>query len=83
MGATAYNMLINMPPLPPTRLQGDSSSHLVRRVDLASGGVTTLAGKAGSRGYADGLGTNAKFWNPYGVAIDNTGTFALVVSFGL
>jgi sugar lactone lactonase YvrE len=34
--------------------------------------VTTLAG-AGSSGYADGTGTVAKFYSPYGVTVDSLG----------
>jgi hypothetical protein len=35
--------------------------------------VTTIAGQAGNRGYADGTGTNALFSNPTGIAVDGNG----------
>ncbi len=35
--------------------------------------VTTLAGQAGSQGSADGPGSDARFWGPVGVAVDNAG----------
>ena len=35
--------------------------------------VTTLAGLAGSIGSADGTGSAARFWQPYGVAVDSSG----------
>lgn len=50
------------------------SAHVIRRIDLATGAVTTLAGQAGVSGFADGIGTAARFAEPYGVAIDAAGT---------
>jgi hypothetical protein len=40
------------------------------RREEAQGQVTTLAGLAETEGYADGCGTNAKFSDPSGVAVD-------------
>jgi DNA-binding beta-propeller fold protein YncE len=40
--------------------------------------VLTLAGVAGSPGSTNGIGTNAQFSGPYGVAISPDGSFALV-----
>lgn len=44
---------------------------IIRKVVLATGGVTTLAGTPGTAGggYADGIGTAAKFSLPEGVAL--------------
>jgi sugar lactone lactonase YvrE len=47
----------------------DTFNDLVRKV-TSSGVVTTIAGS--SQGFADGTGTNAKFFNPLGVAVDST-----------
>ena len=47
-------------------------SHTIRKIDPA-GRVTTLAGRAGSPGSADGIGTDALFSNPRGVAVDSAG----------
>jgi sugar lactone lactonase YvrE len=55
----------------------DSSNHLIRRMDLASRTVTTLAG-GGATYSAISIGTNAKFSYPNGVTISPDGTFALV-----
>ena len=41
--------------------------------------VSTLAGQAGSSGSTNGVGTNARFNGPVGIALDAAGTFAVVV----
>jgi sugar lactone lactonase YvrE len=46
---------------------------LVVAVILIGGVVTTIAGNATS-GSINGTGTNARFYQPYGVALDSTGT---------
>ena len=51
----------------------DSNNATVRKVTLA-GVVTTMAGSPGSSGTADGTGSAARFSNPYGVAVDASGT---------
>ena len=45
---------------------------------LIIGQVSTLAGKAGTIGSSDGVGTNAKFYGPYGVAVNPVGTLLYV-----
>ena len=55
----------------------DLSNHRVRRVDLATGATTTLAG-SGAAGFRDGDRASARFNSPNDVAIDPSGTFALV-----
>ncbi len=61
-------------------VQGDFGNHLIRRIDIASGTVTTLAGAALSTGSTNGMGTAARFFYPLGVAIDAAGAIAIVVS---
>ena len=71
------------PPLPPPpspyTMQADLGNHLIRLLVLSSGVVSTLAGQAGSFGSTDGIGTNARFYSPHGIALDAAVTFAVVV----
>ena len=66
----------------PVGLALDSSGHLfvvdggsstLRRIVLATGEVSTLAGTAGSTGSANGTGAAARFSFPYGIARDEDG----------
>lgn len=50
----------------------DSGNHTIRWV-TSDGGVVTIAGLAGSRGSADGNGTNARFDQPQGLAVGRSG----------
>ncbi|HVR36292.1 MAG TPA: SMP-30/gluconolactonase/LRE family protein [Methylomirabilota bacterium] len=50
----------------------DLSDHTIRK--LASDGmVSTVAGLSGEGGTKDGVGSEARFWNPRGVAVDAGG----------
>ena len=49
---------------------GDFSNNRIRKISPTAD-VTTLAG--GTQGYLDGTGTNARFYNPCGVAVDSSG----------
>jgi len=50
----------------------DTQNDTIRRV-TAQGIVTTVAGKAGVSGAANGTGSAATFGGPYGVAVDGSG----------
>src|SRR5207244_4432872 len=50
----------------------DRYNHTIRKI-TSTGVVTTLAGKAGIFGNVDGTGSEARFNDPYGVAVDSTG----------
>jgi sugar lactone lactonase YvrE len=50
----------------------DTSNNTLRKV-TPGGAVTTLAGLAGSSGSADGTGSAARFYWPWGVAVDSAG----------
>lgn len=50
----------------------DTQNHTIRRIVLATGAVTTLAGSAGEDGSGDGIGAAARFLEPTGLATDGT-----------
>jgi sugar lactone lactonase YvrE len=50
----------------------DMQNHTIRKV-TPGGSVSTLAGVAGSSGNVDGVGSVARFYSPYGVAVDSAG----------
>ncbi len=50
----------------------DMENSTIRKVTPA-GGVSTLAGMAGQTGSADGAGSAARFYLPFGVAVDGAG----------
>jgi surface antigen/pimeloyl-ACP methyl ester carboxylesterase len=50
----------------------DTGNQTIRQVTPA-GMVTTLAGSVGNSGSADGTGSAARFYCPYGVAVDSAG----------
>ena len=51
----------------------DTNNDTIRKIVLASGAVTTVAGAAGSGGSADGTGTAARFLFPSGIAVGRSG----------
>ena len=51
----------------------DSGNSTIRKVVLASGQVSTLAGSAGQIGSADGIGEAARFNHPRALALDGSG----------
>jgi DNA-binding beta-propeller fold protein YncE len=62
-------------------LVADGGNHLIRQIILSTASVSTLAGGGGS-GSTNGIGTNAQFYYPVGVAISPNGLYALVVDSG-
>ncbi len=61
----------------------DGASNTVRKIEIATGVVTTLAGKADADpGYMDKVGADARFSSPSGVAIDANGKYLYVVESG-
>jgi len=52
----------------------DNGNHLIRKIVISTGVVTTLAG-TGSSGSANGTGTSASFNNPEGITTDGTNLY--------
>ena len=61
-------------------LVADTDSHKIRRIDLVSKAVTTVAG-SGMADFVDGVGASAAFDMPYKVALTSNDAIALVVDF--
>ncbi len=45
----------------------DTGNHTIRKIAIATGEVTTLAGTAGTTGSTDSMGNAARFYGPYGI----------------
>jgi sugar lactone lactonase YvrE len=58
----------------------DTYNHTIRQITSA-GVVTTLAGSHGAAGSADGTGSDARFYYPYGVAADSAGNVYVADSY--
>jgi len=50
----------------------DTANNTIRKIS-PNGVVSTLAGISGNHGSSDGIGGNARFWAPFGIAVDNAG----------
>jgi sugar lactone lactonase YvrE len=53
----------------------DTGNNTIRKVVIATGVVTTLAGTAGSYGSTDGAGEAASFSGPHGITTDGTNLY--------
>lgn len=51
----------------------DYDNNVIRKISLATGCVTTIAGTKGATGSVDGTGTSAQFYHPNGLALDGLG----------
>ena len=51
----------------------DAANNTIRKIVLATGEVTTVAGALGLTGSDDGIGASARFFSPQGVASDGAG----------
>ena len=58
----------------------DTDNDTLRVLSLASGAVRTLAGSANAVGNSDGVGANARFSKPKGVALDASGNLYVIDS---
>lgn len=51
----------------------DGNNQVIRKLSVATGALTTLAGSAGVEGSSDGIGAAARFSYPSQAAVDDTG----------
>ena len=58
----------------------DIGNHKIRRVEVATGAVTTVVG-SGTAGSADGVGGAAEFYRPAGIALSPDGSVLFVADF--
>lgn len=58
----------------------DTNNYTIRKVVIATGVVSTIAGTAGTSGDKDGIGTKATFSGPEGITTD--GTYLYVTDWG-
>jgi len=61
----------------------DSHNLTIRKLVVATGQVTTIAGSPGQSGYTDGVGSAARFVFPYGMALDGKGNLYISDQFHL
>jgi sugar lactone lactonase YvrE len=47
----------------------DTNNHTIRKIVIATGEVSTLAGSAGKMGITNAVGASAEFYNPRGLAV--------------
>jgi DNA-binding beta-propeller fold protein YncE len=59
---------------------GDTENNTIRKLDVQTGMVTTLAGSVGVRGNVDGMGTAAVLNRPKALAIDGAGNLSFIDS---
>jgi sugar lactone lactonase YvrE len=59
----------------------DHGNWAIRKIVLATGAVTTLAGSANTRGSVDGTGAGAQFVGPGGIACDGAGNLYVTDTF--
>lgn len=53
----------------------DGNNNTIRKIVIATGAVSTLAGRAGASGSTDGAGAAASFSSPRGITTDGTNLF--------
>jgi len=53
----------------------DSNNHTIRKIDIATGMVSTFAGMEGKKGNHDGKGSAARFNRPFGITTDGNNLY--------
>ena len=62
-------------------LVADYGGHLIRRIEMGANVVTTIAGKYNTASAVDGVGLDARFNNPTGIALADSGRVAFVTEY--
>lgn len=65
-----------------TLFVADTNNHSIRKIVLATGAVSTVAGRGGVSGFINGNTTNARFYMPSDLAVDATGNTLFVADTG-
>lgn len=60
----------------------DTNNHTIRKISLATGMVSTLAGKAGELGSGDGDLLDSRFFSPFGILCDQINHIVYVTDVG-
>lgn len=60
----------------------DTNNHTIRKISLATGMVSTLAGKAGELGSSDGDLLDSRFFSPFGIMCDQINHIVYVTDAG-
>lgn len=55
----------------------DTQNHTIRKIEIVTGKVTTLAGKVGVYGTSDGVGENALFYFPSNLTTDGSNLYVI------
>ena len=72
--AAKFNYPFALAPLPDgSVVVADTDNHCIRLIAAGGGAVSTLAGKGGEKGFADGPAAAARFNNPRGVVVGANG----------
>lgn len=59
----------------PNLYVADTGNHTIRKIVIATGEVTTMAGSVGVTGSTDGTGATARFYTPMGITTDETNLY--------
>lgn len=72
LGASRFNAPSRITCDGPSLYVCDFFNNTIRKIDILTGTVSTMAGKAGTPGSADGIGALATFREPNGITTDGT-----------
>jgi hypothetical protein len=74
-GAARFNFTLGVTSNGKDLFIADTGNHCIRKYEIATGNVTTVAGLCGTTGTSDGIGTAANFNSPIQISTDGTSLF--------